>query len=144
MRARTSAVSVNGIKGVNDMAREYSRGQRVAGYLKRELAILLQREVRDPRVGMVNITGLKISRDSAHATVFFTVLGSEDQQQVEESLLALNQGAGFMRSQLARDSKMRTVPHLRFVHDTSVGRGAYMEDLIERAVSEDNQRQSVR
>ena len=126
------------------MAREYSRGQRVADYLKRELAILLQREVRDPRVGMVNITGPKISRDSAHATVFFTVLGSEDQQQVEESLLALNQGAGFMRSQLARDSKMRTVPHLRFVHDTSVGRGAYMEDLIERAVSEDNQRQSGR
>ena len=122
------------------MAKECQRTERVADYLKRELAGLLQFEVRDPRVGMVSITDVKVSRDLAHAKVYCTVLGKEDGDQAEESMQALNKAAGFMRSQLSRDSSMRTVPQLRFYFDTSVGRGAYMEELIERAVAADEDR----
>ena len=59
------------------MAREFSRTQRVADYLQRELAALIQRELRDPRLGMVSITGVSVSRDLAHARVYYTVLGSD-------------------------------------------------------------------
>ena len=59
------------------MAKEYSRTQRVADYLQRELAALIQHEVRDPRVGMVSITGVNVSRDLGHAKVYYTVLGSD-------------------------------------------------------------------
>ena len=120
------------------MAKEYQRTERVADYLKRELAQLLQFEVRDPRIGMVSITGIDVSRDLAHARVYCTVLGKDDEEQAAESIAALNKAAGFMRSQVSRDSNMRTVPQLRFYFDSSVGRGAYMEELIERAVASDD------
>ena len=119
------------------MAREFKRTDRVSDHLKRELALLLQFEVRDPRVGMVSITDVEVSRDLGHAKVFCTVLGKEDSQQAGESILALNKAAGFMRSQLSKGSAMRMVPQLRFYFDSSVGHGAYLEKLIERAVAAD-------
>jgi ribosome-binding factor A len=123
------------------MAKEYNRTDRVADYLKRELASLLQFEVRDPRVGMVSITDITVSKDLSHARVYCTVLGKEDEEQAKESLQALNKAAGFMRTQLSKDSNMRTVPQMRFYFDQSVGRGAYMEDLIVRAVAADGDHQ---
>ena len=119
------------------MAKDYQRTERVADYLKRELANLLQFELRDPRVGMVSITGIDVSRDLSHARVYCTVLGKDDGEQAKESIDALNKAAGFLRSQVSRDSKLRTVPQLRFYFDSSVGRGAYMEELIDRAVADD-------
>jgi ribosome-binding factor A len=119
------------------MAKEYSRTERVADSLKRELAGLIQLEMRDPRVGMVSITDVQVSRDLSHAKVYCTVLGKNEPQDAEESIEALNKASGFLRSQLSRSSTMRTVPQLRFYFDSSVGRGAYMEDLIERAVASD-------
>ena len=120
------------------MAKEYSRTSRVADHLQRELAGLIQREVRDPRVGMVSVTGVDVSRDIRHAKVHYTVLsadGSDD--NVEEITAVLNKAAGFLRSQLSRDSAMRSVPQLRFYFDASVGRGRYLEDLISRAADAD-------
>ena len=72
------------------MAKEYSRTQRVADYLQRELAALIQHEVRDPRVGMVSITGVNVSRDLGHAKVYYTALGSESSEEAKESTEALN------------------------------------------------------
>ena len=120
------------------MAKEYQRTDRVADFLKRELATLLQFEIRDPRVGMVSITEVKVSRDLGYARVYCTVLGKEDAEQAEESIEAMNKAAGFMRSQLSKDSSMRRLPQLRFYFDNSVGHGAYLEDLIERAVASDD------
>ncbi|MFV8819940.1 30S ribosome-binding factor RbfA [Haliea sp. E17] len=119
------------------MAKEYARTQRVADYLQKELASLLQREVRDPRVGMVSVTGVQVSRDLGHARVYFTLLGADSADEAKESAEALNGMAGFLRSQLSRDSTMRSVPQLRFYFDTSVGRGRDMEDLIRRAADAD-------
>lgn len=119
------------------MAQEYNRTERVADYLRRELATLIQFEMRDPRVAMVSITEVEVSKDLAHARVFFTVLGKDSAEDAKPVTDALNRAAGFLRSQLSRDSTMRTVPALKFEFDSSVGRGRYMEDLIERAVASD-------
>lgn len=121
------------------MAKEYARTQRVADYLQRELAALIQHEVRDPRVGMVSITGVEVSRDLGHARVYCTVMGSDSGEDARESIEALNKAAGFLRSLLSRDSTMRSVPQLRFYFDTSVGRGRDLEDLIRRATDADRE-----
>ncbi len=121
------------------MAKEYARTQRVADYLQRELASLIQREVRDPRLGMVSVTGVDVSRDLAHARVYYTVLGSDNSDEASESTEVLNRAAGFLRSELSRDSAMRSVPQLKFHFDNSVGRGRDMEDLIRRATDADRE-----
>jgi len=119
------------------MAREFTRSQRVADYLQRELSTLIQREVRDPRVGMISVTGVDVSRDIGYAKIYYTVLGADGSEEAKESTEVLNKAAGFLRSQLSRDSNMRSVPQLRFCFDNSVGRGRYMEDLIGRAADAD-------
>ncbi len=121
------------------MAREFSRTQRVADHLQRELAVLLQREVRDPRVGMVSVTGVQVSRDLGHAKVFYTLLGADSAAEAETVTEVLNGMAGFLRSQLSRDSTMRSVPQLRFYFDSSVGRGREMEALIRKAAEADRE-----
>jgi len=121
------------------MAKEYARTQRVADHLQRELAVLIQHEVRDPRVGMVSITSVDVSRDLGYARVYYTVMGSDSSDDAKESTEALNKAAGFLRSQLSRDSSMRTVPQLRFIFDNSVGRGRDLEDLIRRAANADRE-----
>ena len=121
------------------MAKEYSRTQRVADHLQRELAALIQHEVRDPRVGMVSITGVNVSRDLGYAKVYFTVLGCDSSEDASESTEVLNKAAGFLRSQLSRDSSMRRLPQLRFYFDSSVGHGRDLEDLIRRAADADRE-----
>lgn len=123
------------------MAREFSRTQRVADYLQRDLASIIQREIRDPRVGMVSITGVDVSRDLAHAKVFFTMLGVDDAEQAKEPAEVLNRAAGYLRSTLSRSSTMRSVPQLRFYFDASVGHGRDMEALIQRARKSDDHEQ---
>ena len=76
------------------MAKEYSRTQRVADYLQRERAGLIQHEVRDPRVGMVSITGVNVSRDLGHARVYYTALDTESSDEATETTEALNRAAG--------------------------------------------------
>jgi ribosome-binding factor A len=119
------------------MAKEYKRTDRVADYLRKELATLIQFGMRDPRVDMVSITEVEVSKDLAYARVFFTVLGKDSEEETREAAESLNRAAGFMRSKLSKDSSMRMVPQLKFLFDKSVGRGRYMEDLIGRAVAAD-------
>ena len=119
------------------MPREFKRTDRVADFLKREMSTLIQQEMRDPRVGMVNVTDVEISRDLTNAKVFVTFIGRESDEEIEEALGVLNSAAGFLRSQVATGSRMRTVPRLRFYYDSSVLRGAHLSALIEQAVEED-------
>lgn len=121
------------------MAKEYARTQRVADYLQRELAVLIQHEVRDPRVGMVSVTGVDVSRDLSHAKVYYTVMGIDSVEDARESTEALNKAAGFLRRLLSRDSSMRSVPQLRFCFDASIGHGRDLEDLIRRAAVADRE-----
>ena len=120
------------------MAQEYSRTQRVADQIQRELAALIQREVKDPRVGMATVSAVEVSRDLSHAKVFVTVLnGGEDQQEIIESVKALNNASGFLRSQLGQRMKLRIVPTLRFHFDDSLSRGNYLSNLIDQARASD-------
>ena len=89
------------------MPREFSRGQRVGDLIQKELAQLIQQEIKDPRIGMVTITEAKVSRDLSFSDVYFTMLPEENSQQGEE---VLNQAAGFLRSQLAKILSTRTTP----------------------------------
>jgi ribosome-binding factor A len=121
------------------MAKEFGRSQRVGDFLKRELASLIQFEIRDPRVGMVSVTDVEVSRDMSHAKVFVTVLGKETEEEIAESMEVLNQAAGFLRTQVAKSNNARTTPKLRFYFDSSVGRGQQLSKLIDDAVSADKQ-----
>lgn len=120
------------------MAKEYSRTQRIGDQMQRELAQLIQREIKDPRLGLVTLTGTEVSRDLAHAKVFFTVMGQDDDdQKIAESQAVLKDAAGYLRMLLGRAIKLRTIPQLHFLYDESVRRGAQLSALIERAVAED-------
>ena len=108
------------------------RQARIADQIQRELAELVRLEVRDPRVGMVTITGVELSRDQSHAKVYFTVLGAaSDGEQAREGL---QRAAGFLRTQLAHRLTTRTVPNLAFAYDESVERGVRLSRLIDEAV----------
>jgi len=124
------------------VSREFSRTHRVADFIKRELATLIQQEIRDPRVGLVSVTDVEVSRDLAHARVYATILGRESEKEAAESIEVLNKASGFLRTQLAKSSTARTTPTLRFYFDNSVGRGQYLSGLIDRAVAADQQRES--
>ena len=108
------------------------RRARIADQIQRELAELIRTEVRDPRVGMVTLTGVDISRDGSHAKVFFTVLGPE--AAAREAGEGLHRAAGFLRTSLAHRLTTRSVPELHFEHDTSVERGIRLTQLIDEAV----------
>lgn len=120
--------------------REFKRTDRVADQLQKELAVLIQREVKDPRLGMVTVSGVTVSRDLGYADVYVTLLGEQAPERVKENLQVLKRAGGFLRSQIARRVKLRHVPELRFHFDESVVRGQVLSSLIEDAVASDRER----
>jgi ribosome-binding factor A len=114
------------------MPTDFPRSRRVADQVQRELADIVRLELKDPRVGMITLTGVEVTPDYAHAQVFFTLLG--DATRAEEATQGLKRAAGFLRTQLAHRLKFRTVPQLQFVYDTSVERGMNLSRLIDEAV----------
>ncbi|MEW5250169.1 30S ribosome-binding factor RbfA [Microbulbifer sp. 2201CG32-9] len=120
------------------MAREFHRAERVADAMRRELSLLIQREVRDPRLGMVNINDVEVSRDLTSAKVFVTLVGEDDAAAIKTSMEVLNKAAGFLRSQLAREIQMRTIPRLQFRYDETSVRGQKLSALIDKAVQRDH------
>lgn len=123
------------------MAKDYSRTQRVGDQMQRELAVLIQREIKDPRLGLVTITAVEVSRDLSHAKVFVTVMGKDDPEQVRLNLEILSEAAGYLRMLLGKLMKVRSIPQLHFHYDASIRRGAELSALIERAVAEDRRHQ---
>jgi len=117
------------------MPKDFSRPRRVAEQIQRELAMLIQREINDPRVGMVTVSAVEVTRDLSLAKVFITVL--DDSQDIKVTLAALEHAAGFLRHELGQRMKMRTVPSLRFKHDESIRRGAELSHLIDEAIAKD-------
>ncbi len=116
------------------MPREFSRSQRMAEQLRRELAEIIHDEIKDPRVGFVSFTEVRMSRDLSHAVIYCSVLNSE---QLKESIEILNSAAGFIRKSIGRRIRARIVPTLKFVADESVIRGEAMDELINKAVKSD-------
>lgn len=106
------------------------RSLRVADQIAKDLAQLIPKEVHDPRVGLVTITGCDITPDYAHAKVYFTVLGSDPEACAE----GLNNAAGMLRNFFFRRLTIHTVPTLHFTIDESVERGFAMDALIREAM----------
>jgi len=118
------------------MNQPYSRTRRVSEQMQRELADLLQRELKDPRLGFVTLSGVEVSRDFAHAKVYVSVLGGDS--DVAQSLTALRHAAGFLRRELARRVRLRVSPQLQFLHDATTEQGQRLSQLIDQAVAADD------
>lgn len=121
------------------MGKAFLRTGRVAEQIQRELADLIQMEVKDPRVGLVTLTGVEVTQDYAHAKVYFTTMKSAD--QAPKAQTGLEHAAGFLRTQLAHRMKLRIMPQLHFIYDTSVENGVRLSQLIDEAVASDKAHQ---
>ncbi len=103
---------------------------RLASQLQEELGIMIQRKLRDPRIGFVTVTRVELTADLHLATVYFSVLGDESQQQ--QSAEALQQAAGFMRHELRQNLQLRFVPELRFRFDNRWETQVRLEGLFDQ------------
>ena len=120
------------------MPREFSRGHRIADLIQRELSHLIQSEVRDPRLGLVTVNEVKVSRDLAFADVYVTLL-DRTTGEGDEAAIAVREGAsGFLRTRLSRALSTRTTPKLRFHYDHTLVRGMELTNLIDKARSGDS------
>jgi ribosome-binding factor A len=108
-----------------------NRGFRVADQIQRDLAELIARELKDPRVGMVTINAVEVTPDYAHAKVFFSVLTGNPEEATE----GLNAAAGFLRNGLFKRLHIHTVPTLHFMFDRTTERASDMNALISKAVA---------
>ena len=113
------------------------RELRVGDFLRKELAEIVQREMRDPRIGVLSITDVVVNKDLSYADVYFTIVSAQQEKDKDEVLSALQGAAGFLRSILARRHVMRTTPALRFHYDELIQDGPRLESLIERAIASD-------
>jgi ribosome-binding factor A len=105
------------------------RMERVNEVIKEEVAVLLQRQVQDPRLAtMVSVTGVETSPDLRNATVFVSVLGSEE--EVQHAMAALHHASGYLRRELAGRIRIRQIPELSFRLDSSIGEGARVLELL--------------
>ena len=121
------------------MAREFNRTDRVAEQLQRELAQIIQLEVKDPRLGMVTVSAVEISRDLYYATAFVTFMGiDEDEKTIKQALKILNDTSGFIRSLIGKRMKLRVIPQVKFEFDRSISRGSELSALINKAREKDS------
>lgn len=116
------------------MARQFNRSERVAGQIRRDLAKLIQKEIKDPEVGFVSLSDVEVTRDLSHAKVYITVFEPE---KAAESIKALSRAAAFLRHRLGQELRLRHVPELHFLHDSSVETGGHIDELIAKALGAD-------
>jgi ribosome-binding factor A len=123
------------------MAREFSRTDRVGQQIHKEIASILQNEFknRDPRLGMVTVASVEVSRDLAYAKIFVTFF-ENDEEKIKEDLAILKDNKGFVRSALASKMRMRAVPALTFVRDGSLAEGIRISNLVDETISKDAER----
>ncbi|MGJ7095083.1 30S ribosome-binding factor RbfA [Vibrio hannami] len=121
------------------MSKEFSRTQRVSQQLQKELAVILQREIRDSRMGMVTISDVEVSRDLAYAKVFVTFL-CVGEQTPEDSLAALKEHEAHIRMMLGKRIRLRLTPEVRFVYDNTLVEGMRMSNLVSEVVNSDKRR----
>lgn len=119
------------------MSREFKRSDRVAQELKKEVAVILQREVKDPRIGMVTVSDVEVSRDLAYAKIFVTFLFDNDQEAINQGMKGLEKASPYIRSLMGKAMRLRIVPELRFIYDESLVEGMRMSNLVSNVIRED-------
>lgn len=113
---------------------EFKRADRVSLALKREVAQMLLREIKDPRIGMVTITGVKMSPDLRHAHIYYSVLGED--KELQDSAAGLKQATPFIQRQIGRRLRLRYTPEIDFQFDHSLEYGSHIEQLLKSIASE--------
>lgn len=120
------------------MPREFKRTDRIADQMQKELAQLISQEIKDPRLGlMVTVSGVEVCSDLSHAKVFVTFLGRDTEEEIKDALKVLTGAAGYLRTELSRRIKLRSMPALKFQFDASLLRGRQISSLINTALAED-------
>lgn len=123
------------------MAKEFSRTQRVAQQVKKEIALILQREIKDSRIGMATVSDVEISRDLAYAKVYLTFFSIGDQTP-ESQLAAVRENKGMIRSLLGKAIRLRVTPDLTFFFDESLTEGMRMSNLVTQIIESDKVRRN--
>ncbi|MBK1644750.1 ribosome-binding factor A [Thiocapsa imhoffii] len=118
--------------------KDFDRTERIGAELKRVLATLVRDEVKDPRLANITVHEIRVTRDLAHAKVFFTCFPVDEDPALQARLLN-GRLAGFLRHALAQRVRLRTIPQLHFVFDESIGHGERLAALIEAAVKQDDE-----
>jgi ribosome-binding factor A len=121
------------------MAQEFSRALRVGEQIRRELAEEI-RKLKDPRIGMVTITDVEVSKDLAVARVYYSVLGEDD--VIASTQKGLDRAAGFLRRELGHAMRLRVIPELRFHYDDTELKGNRIDRLIDEAIKRDQKAHS--
>ncbi|MCA8916287.1 MAG: 30S ribosome-binding factor RbfA [Planctomycetes bacterium] len=112
------------------------RIQRIQSRLRQDIATLFLNELKDPRLkGLITITAVKVSKDLTHARVAWSMLGSESEQRTAERFI--ESARGFIQKRVAEELSIRTMPHLDFVFDDSIAKGAEVSKLIDQALEAD-------
>jgi len=111
------------------MAREFKRSSRVASQMQKELAIILQQGIKDPRIGLVTVNEVALSKDLAAAKVYVTVLGTDEQGRID-NLSYLNDAVPYIRSEIGKRMRLRCVPYLKFLYDQSFENGMRVTELL--------------
>jgi ribosome-binding factor A len=119
------------------MPKEYSRSDRVADAMQRSLARLIPVEVRDPRVGMVNINAVEVAKDLSLAKVYVTLVGENNGDVCRQSVTILNGAANYLRNLVGKELTIRSTPRIQFYYDESSVRGQILSNLIDRAIAAD-------
>lgn len=124
------------------MPREFTRSDRIAAQMHRELADLVRTELKDPRIGMVGIHEVQVTRDLSLAKVYVGLLVG-DAAAARASVAVLNQSSAFLRKALGRRMLLRSVPEIRFIYDDSVERGVHMSQLLSGLMAQQEPRESA-
>lgn len=120
-----------------NMSSDFKRTDRVAQMIQRRLAEIIQTEVKDPRLPrLITVSAVSVSKDLAFAKVYVTFFGHQGES--EEVLAVLNKAASYLRTVLARSIKLRIIPELKFVFDTSIEQGSHMQTLIDQACASES------
>ena len=112
-----------------------ARVRRIADRIRVVVAEMLERRIKDPRLGFVTVTDVRVTGDTQHATVFYTVLGDEAEQAA--SAAALESARGLIRSEVGKQLGMRHTPTLEFVHDALPQTASHIEELLAKAQESD-------
>jgi ribosome-binding factor A len=115
------------------------RSRKIADRIKEIVAHLLERRIKDPRVGFVTLTDVRVSGDNQHASIFYTVLGAENEAQLADTATALESAKGLIRSEVAKQLGMRHAPTIEFVHDALPETARQMEEVLARAKALDEE-----
>jgi ribosome-binding factor A len=109
---------------------EYQRSDRVGDLLLEVVSELLRREIRDPRVQAVTLTGVKMSKDLRHARIYFNLLGGAENRS--EAVAGLKSAAGFIRSRAGKQLNLRFVPQIEFTYDESEDEAQRIDALLKQ------------